>query len=70
MTPASRQFVILNMLENEGPMTVRGLGFKLGWDHTTIHLELGKLLKDRVVARKRLRRRQQAKKPEFEWRIA
>lgn len=70
MTPASRQFVIVNMLETEGPMNLRQLGAKLGWDHSTIGLDLAALHKAGVVKRARVARFTGPKKPAFEWRIA
>ncbi len=71
MTPASRQFVILNALETEGaPMNLRQLGEKTGWDHTTLNVELSRLLDAGVVARERVVAVTAAKKPAFEWRIA
>lgn len=71
MTPASRQFVILNVLENEGkPMNLRQLGEKIGWAQDTIGLELRRLHKAGVVRRDRVAKFSGPKKPAFEWRIA
>lgn len=70
MTPASRQFVILNVLETaEAPMNIRQLGEKIGWDLTTIDIELRRLLSAGVVAREKVAQ-QGPKRPAFEWRIS
>lgn len=70
MTPASRQFVILNVLETEGkPMNIRQLGEKIGWDLTTIDIELRRLLQAGVVDRVQVAR-QGHKRPVYEWSIA
>lgn len=70
MTPKSRQFVILNTIETEGrPLNLRQLGALTGWDHTTLAIELGRLVSAGVLVCEGVGRTG-PKQPAFEWRIA
>jgi len=68
MTPAKRQFVIVNMLETEGPLSVRALGALTGVDHTTLGNDLASLELAGVVKREQVRR-PAFKQPAFIWRL-
>jgi DeoR/GlpR family transcriptional regulator of sugar metabolism len=68
MTPAKRQFVIVNMLETEGPMSVRALGALTGVDHTTLGNDLASLELAGVVSREKIAR-PKAKQGAFIWRL-
>lgn len=64
-----REFVIVNVLETEGPQTVRSLGAKTGMDQTTIGLHLNALEKAGVLKREWIAR-PGPKQPAFQWSIA
>jgi len=65
----AREFVIVNVLETEGPMTVRGLGAATGMDQTTIGIHLNALEKAGVLKREQVAR-PGPKRPAFQWSIA
>lgn len=68
MTPAKRQFVIVNLLETDGPLSVRALGAKTGLDHTTIGNDLVELERAGVVSREKVAL-PRAKQGAFIWRL-
>lgn len=69
MKPAARQFVIVNVLETEGPLNVRQLGAITGFDQTTLGLHLNDLERSGVVKREAVGK-PGPKRPAFQWSIA
>lgn len=51
MRPAKRRQVIANMLDHEGPLTIRELGALVSIDHTTISVDLHNMELEGIVSR-------------------
>mgnify|MGYP000090006643 FL=1 len=75
MTPSKREFVLVNFLEFEGPLSIRALAEKTGCDQTTIGNDLNRLLEGGVVARDEVEgwshgTLRAAKRSRYVWRLA
>lgn len=73
MTPSKREFVLVNFLEFEGPLSIRALAEKTGCDQTTIGNDLNRLLEGGVVARDEVENWHcgaDRKRSRYRWRLA